>query len=81
MYNAADRESYSQFKDSGITLVKIYFRINYSKEFIKDLFAKINSNGYVFTTPPVLLTASCKLDMANYPFDERICILKYSRLI
>ena len=41
---------------------------------------KLYSDGKCYVTPPSLITTDCKLNVENYPFDEKICTLTWGRL-
>jgi nicotinic acetylcholine receptor beta-1 len=46
---------------------------------IVDVLANVYSNGKVIFTPPALINAACKIDISNFPFDEKNCTLLLSR--
>lgn len=44
-----------------------------------DILVNITSNGSAFCTPPALITTDCKLNVESFPFDEKICTMKFGR--
>jgi len=34
---------------------------------------KLSSDGQVYVTPAALIKTACKLNVENFPFDEKIC--------
>ena len=45
----------------------------------KDVYCKVYSNGTVYATPPAIITTSCKLNINNYPFDQKQCKMTWGR--
>jgi len=41
---------------------------------------KLSYDGQVYVTPPALITTACKLNVENYPFDQKICKMTWGRL-
>jgi hypothetical protein len=39
----------------------------------------MDQSGNAYCTPPALLTVACKLNVANFPFDEKKCTLVFGR--
>jgi hypothetical protein len=35
----------------------------------------------VYVTPPALVTSTCRLNIANFPFDEKECTLTFARFL
>ena len=38
---------------------------------------KLYSNGTVYVTPPAIITTSCKLNVENYPYDQKQCSMTW----
>ena len=38
-------------------------------------------NGDAFCSPPALTTIACKVNVENFPYDQKHCILKFARLV
>ncbi len=47
--------------------------------FLKDVMVNVNPDGTSSVTPPAIITCYCPLDVANFPFDEKNCQLKWGR--
>ena len=43
------------------------------------MFAKVDQYGNVSCSPPVLVTTACKINVANFPFDEKHCTMEFAR--
>jgi hypothetical protein len=47
--------------------------------FFKDVFADVYANGTILVTPPALITTACKVNVINFPFDEKNCLMQFGR--
>jgi hypothetical protein len=48
---------------------------------MNNILAVIDYDGNVYTNPPALITTSCQINIADFPFDEQICNLVFGRLV
>ena len=37
------------------------------------------SNGTIQVTPPTIVTTSCAVKMNEFPYDKKVCVLKFGR--
>jgi hypothetical protein len=42
--------------------------------------AKLSYDGKIYAATPALITTACKLNVENYPFDQKICKMTWGRL-
>ena len=42
--------------------------------------AEMDYNGNIYLSPPSLTTTICKIDVANFPYDEKHCTIMFGRL-
>ena len=38
-------------------------------------------NGTIVATPPAIIKTACKLHLADFPFDKKVCDIKFSRSV
>jgi hypothetical protein len=43
----------------------------------KGIIADVDYNGNVYLSPPSLTTTICKIDVANFPYDEKRCTIVF----
>ena len=46
---------------------------------LKDVMINVNPDGTSSVTPPAIITCYCALDVTYFPFDEKVCNLKWGR--
>jgi hypothetical protein len=52
-----------------------------SKIFLKGVMADVDQYGNIYLSPPSLTTTICKIDVANFPYDEKRCTIMFGRLV
>ncbi len=44
-----------------------------------DLWMDLRYTGNIVVTPPAIIETSCKLHIGDFPFDKKVCELKFAR--
>jgi len=57
--------------------IELYNSGDYPELWTKNNEARLDYNGNIFLTIPVLFTFSCFLDLDDFPFDEQTCFMKF----
>tara|TARA_B100000795_G_scaffold225443_1_gene181173 strand:- start:798 stop:1970 length:1173 start_codon:yes stop_codon:yes gene_type:complete len=57
--------------------IELYNSGGYPEIWTKNLESKVDYNGNVFLSIPVLLTFSCFLELRDFPFDKQVCELSF----
>jgi hypothetical protein len=38
---------------------------------------KLYPNGTIYVSPPALITTACKLNVENFPYDQKVCTMTW----
>ena len=57
--------------------IELYNSGDYPELWTKNNEARLDYNGNIFLTIPVLFTFSCFLDLNDFPFDEQTCFMNF----
>ena len=46
-----------------------------------DLFMNLYNDGTITVTPPAILTTTCVVNMNEFPYDKKECLLQFGRQV
>ena len=83
LYNAADQGSWNPWglSSNKFSQKVLKFLIKLNNKLNLDIYADVYSNGTVLITPPSLITIGCKLNLGDFPFDEKNCTMEFARYL
>jgi len=84
--NSASADSWNMWSIAckNLTQLRIAFSVshlNFAMHCSLDLFMNLYNDGTITVTPPAILTTTCVVNMNEFPYDKKECLLQFGRQV